>query len=241
MVFEHIEKLKREYTDKYVEIAGDRPELMRFKGFTGTVRTVNMSGRALVEFPVYNNIGWYDIDVDYLRVVDAPKEPEPAEEKPAKKPAAKKADTGKAAAEPKAGGSAADLLAAASKGGATAKKSDSKAKTSEKKAPAENKGSLSLAERLAAAQGGSKSADKPAPAKASGGSIADMLASAGGETAEAPPETETEEEPAEEPAAAAEEAPAEDKPAGGAAGPVKVDVENMSIQEMLTLYRDQNG
>ena len=87
MVFEHIEKLKQQYTDKYVEVDHQRPELRRFKGMTGTVKTVNMSGRALVEFDSYNNIGWFDIDVDYLKVVDAPR---PKEEKPAAKAAAKK-------------------------------------------------------------------------------------------------------------------------------------------------------
>ena len=50
MVFEQIEQLKDEYTDKYVVVKGERPELRRFQGLTGTVRTVNMSGRALVEF-----------------------------------------------------------------------------------------------------------------------------------------------------------------------------------------------
>ena len=59
MVFEHIEKLKNEYTDKYVIVKEGYPELCRFQGMTGTVRTVNMNGRALVEFDAYNNIGWY--------------------------------------------------------------------------------------------------------------------------------------------------------------------------------------
>jgi len=63
MVFEQIEKLKRDYTDKYVAVDASRPELKRFAGNVGVVRTVNMSGRALVEFPGYHkNIGWYDID-----------------------------------------------------------------------------------------------------------------------------------------------------------------------------------
>ena len=88
MVFEHIEKLKQEYTDKYVVVDGSRPELRRFKGMTGTVRTVNMSGRALVEFDAYNNIGWYDIDVDFLKVIDEPL-PKPEEKAAEKKPAAK--------------------------------------------------------------------------------------------------------------------------------------------------------
>ena len=50
MVFERIERLKQEYTDKFVVVDESRPELRRFRNRTGTVRTVNMSGRALVEF-----------------------------------------------------------------------------------------------------------------------------------------------------------------------------------------------
>jgi hypothetical protein len=37
---------KREYTDKYVVVDAARPELRRFFGMTGTVKTINMSGRA---------------------------------------------------------------------------------------------------------------------------------------------------------------------------------------------------
>ena len=88
MVFEHIENLKRAYTDKLVVVAEDRPELGRFQGQTGTVRTVNMSGRALVEFDGNQNIGWFDIDVDFLKLVDEPV----ATETPEAAPAVKKAD-----------------------------------------------------------------------------------------------------------------------------------------------------
>jgi len=92
MVFEQIEKVKQEYTDKYVVVDGQRAELARFKDLVGQVKTVNMSGRALVEFMDYHlNIGWFDIDLDYLKVVDKPA-PKPVEAKKpaAKKPAAKK-------------------------------------------------------------------------------------------------------------------------------------------------------
>lgn len=90
MAFEDIDRLRHEYTDKYVAVDEDRPELQRFKGMTGRVKTINMSGRALVEFGANNNIAWYDIDVDFLRIVDAP--PPPKEEaKPAKRAAAPKA------------------------------------------------------------------------------------------------------------------------------------------------------
>ena len=130
MLFEHIENLKRIYTDQLVIVDDNRTELGRFQGMTGTVKTVNMSGRALVEFDGYNNIGWYDIDVDFLKLVDEPvhetetvsthvppaestkpaaevpaETTTPAAEAPAEKPAPAKADTGNM--------SVADMLASA--------------------------------------------------------------------------------------------------------------------------------
>ena len=137
MVFENIEMLKRQFTDKFVVVDESQPELRRFKGQTGTVKTVNMSGRALVEFDAHANTGWYDIDTSFLTVIDSPI-PKPEEKKPAKaekaaKPAAKptapaetkaaaEAKAPAVAAKPAASGkqSAADILAAAraNKGGA---------------------------------------------------------------------------------------------------------------------------
>jgi hypothetical protein len=183
MVFEHIEKLKKEYTDKYVTVDTTRPELRRFGGMTGTVRTVNMSGRALVEFDAYANIGWYDIDVDFLKVIDAPL-PKPEAKKPEAKKAEAKASPKAApatkaapAAKPASGGamSVADMLAAArgkGGGGAPATKPSSAAEImaaarSEKggaAAPAKaaaapavaakkDPKSMSVAEMLAAARG----------------------------------------------------------------------------------------
>ena len=72
MLSERIEKLKQEYTDKYVVLDGDRPELARFQGMIGQVKTMNFNGRALVEFDGNSNRGWYDIELDYLKVVDEP-------------------------------------------------------------------------------------------------------------------------------------------------------------------------
>jgi hypothetical protein len=70
---ESVEALKREYTDKYVVVDPGRPELARFEHYVGQVKTVNMSGRALVEFLDYHlNIGWFDIDLSALTVVDKP-------------------------------------------------------------------------------------------------------------------------------------------------------------------------
>lgn len=92
MAFDKIEKIKTDYTDLYVTLVDSPPELTRFVGLTGQVKTVNMNGRALVEWLGYHaNIGWYDIDLDYLKVVEKPPEPEPVGKKPAaKKPAATK-------------------------------------------------------------------------------------------------------------------------------------------------------
>ena len=66
------ERLKSELTDKYVVVADGVPELRRFVGLTGTVKTVNMSCRALVQFDGPVDISWYDIDPAYLKVIDAP-------------------------------------------------------------------------------------------------------------------------------------------------------------------------
>lgn len=93
MSIDQAETLKRELTDKYVVVAEKVPELRRFVGLTGRVKTVNMSGRALVQFDGPVDIGWYDISPSYLRVVDAPlPKPEPVHAKaaPAEKPAATK-------------------------------------------------------------------------------------------------------------------------------------------------------
>lgn len=88
-MFDQIEKLKRDFTDKYVVVDASRPELQRFQNMTGQVKTVNMSGRALVRFEGGdNNIGWFDINPEFLKFVPKP-EPKPEEEKHAKpKPAA---------------------------------------------------------------------------------------------------------------------------------------------------------
>ena len=90
-IFDQIDELKRQYTDKYVVVDDSRPELARFRGATGLVKTVNMSGRALVEFQDYiANIGWYDIELDFLKIVPKP-DPAAAAEHVAKPAAAKAA------------------------------------------------------------------------------------------------------------------------------------------------------
>lgn len=82
------EQLKKEWTDKYVVVSQSIPELRRFVGLTGKVKTVNMNCRALVEFDGPVDITWYDIDPSFLTAVDAPQPKKKTEEK---KPAAKAA------------------------------------------------------------------------------------------------------------------------------------------------------
>ena len=169
MVFQQIEKVKQQYTDKYVKVDGDRAELARFKDLVGQVKTVNMSGRALVEFMDYHlNIGWFDIDLDYLKVVDKPAPKAKEEKKPAKKPAAKKG-----AAKPQAAGGEKKLSPLE-----MARQGDSGAK----KKPAAKK---STADVLAALRGGGKpgGGGKPAAAKAEKPAVAPEAASPAAEAA----------------------------------------------------------
>lgn len=232
MIFKEIEKLKKDFTDKYVVVDEQRPELKRFNGMTGVVKTVNMNGRALVEFGDHENIGWFDIELDFLKVVDKPIEPEkkPAAAKPAPaKPAAKKAAK-PAAAKPAATGggmSVTDILAAARGGG------DAPAKDKPKPAAMDTSDILAAARGDAAAEKAEpKAAEKPA-ADASQMSVADILAAARGDAAApakpADEATESEAEPEEapeassEPAAEPEEAPAEDKSAPVGDLPTDVD------------------
>ena len=110
MSIELSEKLKQKLTDKWVVVDPAAPELKRFAQWTGKVKTVNMNGRALVEFDGPVDIGWYDIDPAFLTVVDGPKpKAAPAPKKEAA-PAAKAATP--AAAKP-AGGSPLDAIRAA--------------------------------------------------------------------------------------------------------------------------------
>ena len=96
MSIDRAEQLKEKLTDKFVVVDQSIPELRRFANWTGKVKTVNMSCRALVEFDGPVDIGWYDINPDYLIVVDGPrpkvapaaKAPAAAESKVVPKPAA---------------------------------------------------------------------------------------------------------------------------------------------------------
>jgi hypothetical protein len=63
------EALKREWTDQFVEVIGDRPELKRFAGIVGRVITVNHNRKAVVDF---QDGGWYDISAstEFLKKLD---------------------------------------------------------------------------------------------------------------------------------------------------------------------------
>ena len=145
-MFDVIERLKAEWTDKYVVIDSPAPELSRFAKTTGTVRAVNMNGRCLVEFDQFNNIAWYDIDPSHLKVVTEPL-PKPEKQAKAKAAPATKTSSSKASSPQKK--STADILAAARGGGS--------------KPAAKPAGKLSTADILAKARGAKTS---PPPAAA---------------------------------------------------------------------------
>jgi hypothetical protein len=248
MVGEQNDQLKQKYTDKYVVVDAQRPELARFRDVVGQVKTVNMSGRALVEFLDYHiNIGWYDIDPSFLKLVDKPA-PKP-KEAPAKKaaaPAAKK--DGEPAA---AGGAAAKKLSplemaraqgAAGKGGAAA--------------PAKpTGGKASTADILGAARGGiapaAKAEAKPAPAASTSApakvdrskmTVADMLAAAraGAVTGAAPAAAPPAVQEAAKSAPAVEKAPAAAASAAKAPSGETVDKSKMTIDEMIAWCRQHD-
>jgi len=261
-MFEQIEKLKTDYTDKYVIVQEERPELRRFKGLTGVVRTVNMSGRALVEFDAYNNIGWIDIDLDYLSVIDKPLEKveEPKKGGAAKGAKAKAGGDAKGAASAKAPAkmSVEDMLAAArgegakAKGGAATKGAESK---DSGKAAAKSGGAMSVEDMLAAARAEkSKNADDkpaapktPAPTKAADPtkmSVEEMLAAARGEKAGGSSDDASSDDAGTNDAGTtAAEATPEEPPKASAATTekAKVDPTKMSVEEMLAAARAEKS
>ncbi|HLJ96399.1 MAG TPA: hypothetical protein VKU02_24710 [Gemmataceae bacterium] len=60
--------LQREWTDQFVTVNPERPELKRFAGIVGRVVTVNHNNKAVIDF---QDGGWYDISTDYLTKLDA--------------------------------------------------------------------------------------------------------------------------------------------------------------------------
>ena len=209
MVAASIDDLKTKFTDQYVTVDAARPELARFRDVVGQVRTVNMSGRALVEFLDFHlNIGWHDIDVSALTVVPKPAPTEPAKEK--------KAEAKKPAGE---AGPAAKPAAATAGDGAVKKLSP-----------------LEMARMQGS--GGAAAPAKPAAAKPAGEkkSVADVLAAARNKTAAAAAPTPAA-PPAPAPPKPAPAQPAA-APASDAGGSVKkIDKSKMSLDDMLAYAR----
>lgn len=223
VAYDQIEKLKSEYTDKWVSVVDENtPELSRYHDRFGQVKTVNMNGRALVEFHGGVDTGWIDIDLNYLKVVEKPDFEAMEKEKKAKakatpkaKPAAKKpATTGP-------DGKKLSPLEMARQQGAKKKEGGAKQSTADILAAARGKG------------GAAKPAKEESP-KPSGGkmSTADILAAARakkeGEAAAAPQAKAAEEKSAAKAAPAKEESP---KPSGG----------KMSTADILAAARAKGG
>lgn len=82
---EEIERLKAQYTDKYVKVDASRPELARFGQAYGQIKTINFSGRVLVQFEGADR-AWYDLALDAFTIVDPPPPP-PTPAAPAAQPA----------------------------------------------------------------------------------------------------------------------------------------------------------
>jgi hypothetical protein len=64
-----IEALRSEWTDQFVRVNPEQPELRRFGDTVGRVITVNFNGKALIDF---QDGGWYDITAapQYLTKLD---------------------------------------------------------------------------------------------------------------------------------------------------------------------------
>jgi hypothetical protein len=218
-MFDQIESLKRQYTDKYVVVAGGVPELARFEGHVGQVKTVNMNGRALVEFDAWANIGWYDIELDFLTVVPKP-EPKSETAKPEKREAAAKpAATAPAAAGEK---KLSPLEMARMQGAAKSAGSAAPAKPAQA-APAAT-GKMSTADILAAAR-----AKKAAEAASAPTQPAPAAAPQEPEQAQAAPSAAT--------AAPVKEAPIKESPAKAAIAKG----ERPSIAEILAWCRQHDA
>lgn len=225
LVYADIEKLKQEYTDKWVAVDATQPALARYKDRFGQIKTVNMNGRALVEFHGGVDIGWIDIDLDCLNVVPKPDfEALEAKQKAAEKAAPKKEAAKPAAkAAPAAGDKKLSPLEMARMGGAAKKDGGGKSSTADILAAARAKGGTAQPSGEV----------KPSAPKAAGGkpSTADILAAARAKKGDAPaPEAK---------AAPAKPAAAKEAPAAKSSGPV--DKAKMSVADMLAAARGQGG
>jgi hypothetical protein len=74
----NIDELRRQYTGKHVTVDPARPELARWAGVVGQVKTINQNGRALVQFAGADE-GWHDFDLDALHLTSPPEASKPAE------------------------------------------------------------------------------------------------------------------------------------------------------------------
>ncbi|WP_166824234.1 hypothetical protein [Thalassoroseus pseudoceratinae] len=168
------EELKTELTDKYVVVDANQPHLKRFAKRTGIVKTVNMNGRALVQFDAPEDISWYDIDPTHLKIVAKPQPKPKAEEAPAKEPAATK--TSATAAKPASGKKLSPIEMARQQD--AAKKAAAAGASEKKLSPIELARQQDAAKKAAAADAGKKlspieqarqqdaarkAAEKPAP------------------------------------------------------------------------------
>ncbi len=240
-IIERSEQLKSELTDKWVVVSADIPELRRFAKLTGKVKTVNMNGRALVQFDGPEDISWYDIDPSYLTVVDAPREKEKPAAAPKKAAAAPAKSSGAA---PAAGGKKLSPLELARQQGSGGAKAAQPAPAAGKKLSP-----LELARQQGAgakaATPAKPAAEKPAaekPAAAGGKKLSPLeLARQQGAGGAAPAPAKQDEAP--QPAAAATEeaatpaaeaAPASTAGAGGGTVPTP-----SSTAEIIALCRQQ--
>jgi hypothetical protein len=219
MVFERIESLKREYTDKYVVVDASRPELARFDGQVGVIKTVNMNGRALVEFQDYiANIGWYDIDLDFLKVVA---KPEPAAAAKVEKPAAKKAEPAeKVAAKP---ASAAATAPAAKKAVAPGEKKLSPLELARMQGAVKRDGGTGAPAKPQSAVPKAAESAQPAASGMKKPTTAEILAAARTRKAPAADPAALAAPPAIEPAAVSEHAPVAVEPAAALSSPKAAD------------------
>ncbi|MEM9703634.1 MAG: hypothetical protein AAF907_14440 [Planctomycetota bacterium] len=86
------ERLKQHWTGRRVIVRVDQAvgTLARFAGLKGTVRTVNMNGRALVQFDGKDET-WFDLDPRALEEAAAEPDPPPKPDKPAARTPRRKA------------------------------------------------------------------------------------------------------------------------------------------------------
>jgi hypothetical protein len=71
-----IESLRRTWSNRLVKVTRDVPTLQRFAGKVGRVITVNLSGRAIVDF---GDGGWYDLP-DFASVLIEVTDPDEAKQ-----------------------------------------------------------------------------------------------------------------------------------------------------------------